>query len=83
MVGFAAETHDFLARGGAKLARKRLDLLFVNDVGRQDRGFAVDTNAGWLLGRAAGPEAVPLQSKAAIGELIVDRVVALLANAAG
>lgn len=31
MVGFAAETGDLLANGKAKLAAKRLDLLFAND----------------------------------------------------
>ena len=32
LVGFAAETHDVLARGRRKLARKGVDLLVVNDV---------------------------------------------------
>ena len=39
LVGFAAETHGVRASAAAKLARKGLDMIVANDVGRKDVGF--------------------------------------------
>ena len=44
LVVFAAETGDAEANGRAKLARKRADLIVVNEVG-PDKVFGADTNA--------------------------------------
>jgi phosphopantothenoylcysteine decarboxylase/phosphopantothenate--cysteine ligase len=49
LVAFAAETDDALANGRAKLARKRADLIVVNEVG-PDRGFGTDDNAATVIG---------------------------------
>src|SRR5262249_25595340 len=49
LVAFAAETEDALARGAVKLARKRADLIVVNQVGAQ-LGFGTDDNAATVLG---------------------------------
>lgn len=43
-VGFAAETENLLAHARAKLARKALNMIVVNDVSRSDIGFAADDN---------------------------------------
>ena len=43
-VGFAAETENLLAHARAKLARKGLNMIAVNDVSRSDIGFAADDN---------------------------------------
>ncbi|HCH20404.1 MAG: bifunctional phosphopantothenoylcysteine decarboxylase/phosphopantothenate--cysteine ligase CoaBC [Cellvibrionales bacterium] len=43
-VGFAAETENLLAHARAKLARKSLNMIVVNDVSRSDIGFAADDN---------------------------------------
>ena len=43
-VGFAAETENLLAHARAKLARKGLNMIVVNDVSRSDIGFAADDN---------------------------------------
>lgn len=48
LVGFAAETAEFEARGRAKLRRKHLDAIAVNDVGGE-RGFGTGENALVLL----------------------------------
>ena len=58
LVGFAAETDDVEAAGRDKLARKGLDLLVANAVGRAGTGFGADTNDAAILaadgrGRAA------------------------------
>ena len=49
MVGFAAETDDIINKGREKLARKKVDMLFVNQVGDSNSGFNSDYNAVTLL----------------------------------
>lgn len=77
LVGFAAETHDVVASARRKLERKHVDLIVANDVSRTDAGFDVDTNEVTLVGQT-GADAVPLQSKAGIAAVILDRVEQLL-----
>jgi phosphopantothenoylcysteine decarboxylase/phosphopantothenate--cysteine ligase len=79
LVGFAAETHEVIARARAKLARKRVDLIVANDVSRSDAGFDVDTNAVTIVS-AEGTEEVPLQSKEGVAARILDRIEPLLAG---
>jgi phosphopantothenoylcysteine decarboxylase/phosphopantothenate--cysteine ligase len=79
LVGFAAETEDLVARATAKRDRKHVDLIVANDVSRNDRGFDVDANEVTLIG-PDGVEAVPLQSKARVAAVILDRVETLLAS---
>jgi phosphopantothenoylcysteine decarboxylase/phosphopantothenate--cysteine ligase len=78
LVGFAAETHDVLARAHAKRLRKGIDLIVANDVSRADAGFEVHTNAVTIIGDGADQQ-VGLASKAAVAGIILDRVAALLA----
>jgi phosphopantothenoylcysteine decarboxylase/phosphopantothenate--cysteine ligase len=77
IVGFAAETDDVVANAQRKLAEKRLDLIVANDVAAADTGFAVDTNAVTIIDRSGVHESVPLMSKDAVADRIIDRVVAL------
>jgi phosphopantothenoylcysteine decarboxylase/phosphopantothenate--cysteine ligase len=77
LVGFAAETDDLLANAADKLRRKRLDLVVANHVGVGDSGFEVDTNRAALLDATGGVEELPLLTKAALAEVIVDRIAAL------
>ncbi len=84
VVGFAAESHDVLARSMEKARRKRVDLLFGNVVERDgvDTGFGAPTNAGFLVdGDGALLRAVPLGPKAAVAHAILDAVVARLGAA--
>ena len=74
IVGFALETGDALAKGRAKLERKDLDLIVVNDAAEPGAGFEVDTNRVALLGRDGGARILPLQSKRAVAEAILDAV---------
>jgi len=73
-VGFAAETGDPLAEARRKLAGKGLDLLVANDVSQPDAGFAVDTNRVTLLAPGCEPERLPLMSKTAVADRILDRL---------
>ena len=78
VVGFAAETGDaegsVLDHGRAKLARKRCDLLVVNEVG-DTRGFEADENEAVILGSDGSSTVVPKASKAAVADAVWDAVV--------
>jgi phosphopantothenoylcysteine decarboxylase/phosphopantothenate--cysteine ligase len=79
VLGFAAETEDVLANGRAKLERKGVDALVVNDVSGTETGFDADCNAGSFL----TPEdavALPKMPKTEMAERILDEVVRLRAT---
>jgi phosphopantothenoylcysteine decarboxylase/phosphopantothenate--cysteine ligase len=80
LVGFAAETDDVIAAATAKRADKHVDLIVANDVSREDAGFDVETNAVTIIG-PEGAESVPLQSKAGVAAVLLDRVERLVAAA--
>ena len=74
LVGFAAEHgEDAVAQGRAKLERKALDLVVVNDISRTDIGFDVADNEVTLVGRE-GERAVPLGRKEEVAAAILDEV---------
>jgi phosphopantothenoylcysteine decarboxylase/phosphopantothenate--cysteine ligase len=76
VVGFAAETEQVIANAERKLAEKGLDLIVANDVAGADTGFAVDTNAVTIIERGGHRVTVPLMSKDAVADRILDQVVA-------
>jgi phosphopantothenoylcysteine decarboxylase / phosphopantothenate---cysteine ligase len=73
-VGFALETGDALAKGRAKLERKDLDLIVVNDALEPGAGFEHDSNRVAILGRDGTPMILPLQSKREVADAILDAV---------
>ena len=77
IVGFALETGDAIAKGRAKLARKKLDLIVVNDALETDAAFEVDTNRVVILGRDGSETAVPLAGKREVADRILDAMEAL------
>jgi phosphopantothenoylcysteine decarboxylase/phosphopantothenate--cysteine ligase len=79
LVGFAAETHDVIARARAKRVRKGVDLIVANDVSRADAGFEVETNEATIIGDGF-EQPLPLASKSAIAAAILDQVTRLLAE---
>jgi phosphopantothenoylcysteine decarboxylase / phosphopantothenate---cysteine ligase len=83
VVGFAAETGDdtgdVLSLGRAKLARKRCDLLVVNEVG-DGRGFESQDNAAVILGSDGSQTLVPEGPKDVLADTIWDLVLARLAG---
>jgi phosphopantothenoylcysteine decarboxylase/phosphopantothenate--cysteine ligase len=83
LVGFAAETEDLLAHAADKLRRKQLDLIVGNDVAGADSGFEVDTNRAVLLDADGDTTTLPLLTKQALAEVIVDRIVALHSSRTG
>ena len=73
LVGFAAETGS-LDRAAEKLRRKRVDLLVANDVAEAGSGFGTDTNRVSILAADGSREDLPLQSKRAVADRLLDRV---------
>ncbi|MBL4903917.1 MAG: bifunctional phosphopantothenoylcysteine decarboxylase/phosphopantothenate--cysteine ligase CoaBC [Desulfocapsa sp.] len=79
LVGFAAESCDHHAAGKKKLINKNLDLIAINDISGENSGFEADTNEVTLLDSTGFTE-LPLSSKEDTANLILDRVVSLLAR---
>lgn len=77
LVGFALETHDDIANARAKLQRKKLDLVVLNNPTVPGAGFGTDTNVVTLV-HAAGEEPLPLLPKSRVADVILDRIRALL-----
>jgi phosphopantothenoylcysteine decarboxylase/phosphopantothenate--cysteine ligase len=73
VVGFAAETEDVLENGLAKLERKGVDAVVVNDVSEEGLGFDSDRNAGSFL-TVGGVVEFPAMSKAEMAGRILDEV---------
>ncbi|MBO4400855.1 MAG: bifunctional phosphopantothenoylcysteine decarboxylase/phosphopantothenate--cysteine ligase CoaBC [Selenomonadaceae bacterium] len=74
LVGFAAETQNLIEYARAKLTEKNLDFIVANNVAQEGAGFAVDTNIVTLIHRDGAVENFPKMSKAALAEIIVQRV---------
>jgi phosphopantothenoylcysteine decarboxylase/phosphopantothenate--cysteine ligase len=74
LVGFAAEHGDgAVERARAKLERKGVDAIVVNDISDPSIGFDVSENEVTIV-TAAGGERLPRASKAAVAEGILDAV---------
>lgn len=82
LVVFAAETSDAEANGRAKLARKRADLIVINEVG-PDRVFGADTNAATVIGADGSVSRMPEQSKEDLADGVWDLIVTRLAGCPG
>jgi phosphopantothenoylcysteine decarboxylase/phosphopantothenate--cysteine ligase len=78
LVGFAAETEDYVKNGLTKLKEKNLNLIVVNPVGGPDSAFGNDTNRATLIDSSGKTEDVPRMSKDQLADVILDRVVGLL-----
>jgi len=76
LIGFAAETQNAIENGRAKLRKKGVDAIVVNDVSKPDIGFDADRNQVTILTQ---DEEVPLPEadKAKIAHRILDVVLKL------
>jgi phosphopantothenoylcysteine decarboxylase/phosphopantothenate--cysteine ligase len=74
IVGFAAETEEHEERARGKLERKKLDLIVANDVSRSDSGFDVDRNEVTLFRADGKRRKLPLMSKRAVADEILDEI---------
>jgi phosphopantothenoylcysteine decarboxylase/phosphopantothenate--cysteine ligase len=76
VVGFAAETEDVLANGRAKLMKKGVDAMVVNDVSVEGLGFDSARNAATFLTRD-GAVQLNEMSKVEMAGRILDEVLRL------
>ena len=74
IVGFALETGNAVEKAAAKLVRKGLDLIVVNDALEPGAGFEVDTNRVTLLDRSGVRQPVPFGTKTEVAEAIVTAI---------
>jgi len=81
LVGFAAETHDLLPQARKKLSEKRVDLIVANDVSSNRSGFDSDENEVTLVTQES-EDLIPLQSKMAVAQRVLDRVELILRSRA-
>ncbi len=82
LIGFAAETTDLKAHAREKLMRKNLDMIVANDVTAPGAGFNVDTNIVSLI-TENGEEDLPLMTKRALADQILDRAMAIYQKKTG
>jgi len=76
LIGFAAETQNALENARAKLAKKSLDAIVVNDVSREGIGFDSDRNAVTIITHDQVVE-VPETTKWEVAQRVLDEVVKL------
>ncbi len=77
LCGFSMETEKLLENSRAKLRRKNLDLVAANNVKMEGAGFGVDTNVLTLIS-AEGEKELPLMSKDAAADALLDEILSLL-----
>lgn len=77
LVGFAAETDNVLANARAKLEKKNLDMLVLNDVSKPGAGFDHDTNIVSFIHRSGEEEQLDIMPKEKVADHILDRVLKL------
>jgi phosphopantothenoylcysteine decarboxylase/phosphopantothenate--cysteine ligase len=81
LVGFAAETEDLEANALDKLRSKNLDVIVANDVSKEQVGFGHDTNEIVMFTADGARHHVPLTTKREAARSLLDKVVALMAEA--
>ena len=79
LIGFAAETTNLLENARAKLTRKRVDAIVLNDVTRAEIGFNSDRNEVTVV-TAQDTIAIPEASKLDVAGKILDAAVRLRAQ---
>lgn len=77
LVGFAAETNDVQQNALGKLKRKNLDFIAANDLTEQHSGFEKDTNKITLYGADGSILPLPVLSKEAVADRLLDQVLQL------
>ncbi|MBA2252569.1 MAG: bifunctional phosphopantothenoylcysteine decarboxylase/phosphopantothenate--cysteine ligase CoaBC [Nitrospirales bacterium] len=77
IVGFAAETEAVAEHAADKLKRKGLDLIVGNNVAEAGSGFGSDTSAAVLIDREGRTTPIPVMSKRALADKILDAVTML------
>jgi phosphopantothenoylcysteine decarboxylase/phosphopantothenate--cysteine ligase len=73
-LGFALETTDGVSNATAKLERKSMNLVALNQAGALDAGFEAETNRITLIDPSGSVEELPLLSKRDVADRLLDRI---------
>jgi phosphopantothenoylcysteine decarboxylase/phosphopantothenate--cysteine ligase len=73
-VGFAAESENMVENARGKLRRKQVHLFVANDITAPQSGFGVDTNKVTLIDFTGDETELPLMSKRAVADEVLNRV---------
>jgi phosphopantothenoylcysteine decarboxylase/phosphopantothenate--cysteine ligase len=76
LIGFAAETENLLENARAKLSRKHVDAIVLNDVSRPDIGFNSDRNEVTIV-TSGDTILIPEASKMDVAQKILDAALRL------
>ncbi len=76
LIGFAAETENLLENARAKLSRKHVDAIVLNDVSRPDIGFNSDRNEVTIV-TSGDTILIPEASKLDVAQKILDAALRL------
>lgn len=74
--GFSMETENMVENSRQKLLKKNVDMICANNLKQSGAGFGVDTNIITII-TASGMEELPLLSKEAAANAILDQALAL------
>ncbi len=77
LVGFAAETGNMLENGQAKLKKKSLDMIVVNQIGGEHSAFGNETNEVIIITRGRTPQQFPRLPKRVVADRIIDELRAI------
>ncbi len=77
LVGSCAETNDLVENALGKIRSKNLDMIIANDVTMEGAGFEVDTNIIKIIKRDGTIRELPLMSKKAAADEILDDIIEL------
>ncbi len=73
-IGFSVETENEVENSISKLRAKGLDFIVLNNPLEAGAGFAVDTNRVKILDADGGVEDLPIMSKLAVADKVLDRI---------
>lgn len=78
LVGFALETTNELHHAMDKMNRKNADMIVLNSLKDAGAGFGHDTNKVTLIDKQGTQQELPLLSKQAVADAIVNRITELI-----
>ena len=74
LIGFAAQTGDYVTPALEKMQRKRLDAIVANPIDQSQGGFGSDVNQAMWCDRSGNQVPIPLCSKLEMAHLILDQI---------
>ncbi|MBF8982364.1 bifunctional phosphopantothenoylcysteine decarboxylase/phosphopantothenate--cysteine ligase CoaBC [Lutibacter sp. B2] len=74
LIGFAAETNDLIKNAKAKITKKNLDFIVLNDITQKGAGFGTDSNIVKIINKNGDIKEYPKMSKLHLSDIILDMI---------